>query len=212
MPIITTYQQANFELLVWEITEALDFWKQELQLSPKQLSILQQKYSNPQALQQWLASRCGLQVLFKTSHLNFTKDQLGKLKILDHPYYPSLSHSGSYIAAAKSLHSIGIDLQIPSPKLERIAAKYIATETLTRLEKSPNYIDYLHLYWGIKEALFKAYGLGKVNYIQHLHIQPFEFNKKGYTTATIAKPNFEANYQVFYEKTANYYLCVVTKS
>jgi phosphopantetheinyl transferase len=211
MPVLQTYQFPTFEVLIWEVTESNHFFAEALELSPNELDLLQQKYSNPIAFQQWLASRYGLQQLFKTSHKAFQKNEAGKLELKDKQQQLSISHSATYIAIAKAKQPIGIDLQIPTPKLERIASKYLAKELLIELKKSPNYIDYLHFYWGIKEALFKAYGLGKVDFIQHLHIDFFDNASKGTTRATILKPNFQASYQVFYAKTANYYLCVVTK-
>ncbi|BDS13701.1 4'-phosphopantetheinyl transferase family protein [Aureispira anguillae] len=211
MPILLKYQQSNFELLIWQIIESSSSLEQQLQLPKNQSLLLQKKYSHSEAWQQWLASRCGLQELFNTSYLNFQKNKLGKLELIDQSFQLSISHSGNYISVAKSKQPIGIDLQVPSPKLERIAAKYIAPKVLSTLKNSPYYIDYLHLYWGIKEALFKAYGQGQVNFIQHLHISPFAISRQGTTTAKIIKPAFEATYKVFYEKTSNYYLCVVTK-
>jgi phosphopantetheinyl transferase len=211
MPILQTYQFSTFEVLIWNVIEPLPFFMEALELTNSELDVLEQKYSNPIALQQWMASRCGLQQLFKTSHRAFKKNETGKLELEDKRFQLSVSHSDSYIAVAKSKQAIGLDLQVPTPKLERIASKYIAAELLVELQKSTYYVDYLHIYWGIKEALFKAYGLGKVDFIKHLHIEPFDNTLKGNTRATIIKPNFKASYQVFYEKTANYYLCVVTK-
>jgi phosphopantetheinyl transferase len=211
MPVLQTYQLPAFEVLIWNITEPLSFFVEALELTNSELLLLQQKYRNPIAFQQWLASRCGLQQVFKTSHRAFQKNEAGKLELKNTPYQLSLSHSDSYIAVAKSKQAVGLDLQVRTPKLERIASKYLAAELLVELKKSPNYIDYLHIYWGIKEALFKAYGLGKVDFIKHLHIEAFDNTSKGNTRAVILKPNFKASYQVFYEKTTNYYLCVVTK-
>ena len=211
MPVLQTYQSPVFEVLIWNATEPLHFFIDALELTDNELVVLQQKYRNPIAFRQWLASRCGLQQLFNTSHRAFQKNKTGKLELEGKQSQVSVSHSASYIALAKAQQAIGLDLQVPSPKLERIASKYLAPALLVELKKSPYYIDYLHIYWGIKEALFKAYGLGKVDFIQHLHIAPFDNISKGNTSATILKPNFKATYQVFYEKTENYYLCVVTK-
>lgn len=211
MPIIKTYPFTTFELFVWNIIEPASFFVEALDLTINELDLLHQKYKNPIAFQQWLASRCALQKLFNCSYQAFQKDNLGKLSLEDSDHHLSISHSDAYVAVVKSKQAVGVDIQVPNPKLERIAGKYIAKDLLTILQKSPHYIDYLHVYWGIKEALFKAYGLGKVDFIKHLHINAFELNSKGNTRATVRKQNFQANYQVFYEKTANYYLCIVTK-
>lgn len=210
MAIQSTYQNSYFELLVWEITESPTYFVAELGLLEEDLGELQQKYKNADALIQWLASRCALQKLFQKSYKQFQKDANGKL-FLEAGNYLSVSHSTPYIAVAKSPYPTGIDIQIKNPKLQLIAHKYIALDLLNKFKISENYSDYLHLYWCIKEALFKAYSLGQVNFIEHLHIAPFEIQNEGWTEAKIIKPNFEGKYKVFYQKREDYYLCVVTK-
>ena len=211
MAIQLQYRLPSFELLVWELTESLAFYVEQLQLSATELEALKQNFTNPAALLEWLASRYCLQRLFGRAYTDFKKNERGKLELLDQSWKLSISHSKQRIAVVKSKVDIGIDIQAFSPKLERIAGKYIAPKLLVELQNSPQYIDYLHIYWGVKEALFKAYGLGQVNFIQHLHIRPFVFEQKGGTKAKIRKENFEADYEVFYEKKEDYYLCVVTK-
>lgn len=200
-----------FEGLVWNITESPDFFIEQLQLSTEQQIVIQEKYKHPTALKQWLASRHSLQLLFQTSFANFHKNVHGKLESANTEQQLSISHSDDYIAVVKASTAIGVDIQTFNPKLSRIASKFIDYKLLQQLQKSPLYQDYLHVYWGVKEALFKAYGLGQVNFINHLHISPFEMTKSGTTTAQLNKPNFKATYNVFYEKTEDYYLCIVTK-
>lgn len=211
MAIKLQYQLSSFELLIWELTEPLPFYVEQLQLSPTQLEQLEQNFTNPVALLEWLASRYCLQLLLERAYTDFKKNEHGKLELVDQSWKLSISHSNQRIAVVKSKLDIGIDIQVLSPKLQRIASKYIAPKLLAELRDSPQYIDYLHIYWGIKEALFKAYGLGQVNFIKHLHISPFVFEQKGVTKAKITKENFEADYEVFYEKKEDYYLCIVTK-
>lgn len=210
MAIQSTYHDSCFELLVWKIVETPAYFIKELQISDTELATLQKQYKNPDALLQWLASRWSLQQLFNCSYKDFQKDTNGKL-FLNKQEQLSISHSNPYIAVAKSSMPIGIDIQISNLKLQKIAHKYIENKTLSQIQTSNSYTDYLQLYWSIKEALFKAYGLGQVNFIEHLHIEPFEIETEGWTTAKIIKPNFEGNYKVFYQKQEDYYLCVVTK-
>lgn len=210
MAIQSTYHDSCFELLVWKIVETPAYFAAQLQISDAELLALQQNYKNPDALLLWLASRWSLQELFNCSYKDFQKDANGKL-FLDEQKQLSISHSNPYVAVVKSSMPIGIDIQIPNPKLRKIAPKYIETSALLEIQNSNHYTDYLQLYWSIKESLFKAYGLGQVDFIKHLHIEPFIFQSQGWTTAKIIKPNFEGNYKVFYQKQEDYYLCVVTK-
>lgn len=209
MPLQLLQQFDNFELLIWEITEDETFWVQQLALNDTEWAALQQQV--PQARLHWLASRHAMQLLCQAPHRAFLKNERGKLIHPKAEQHLSISHSGNQIAVVQSNQPVGVDLQIYSPKLQRIAHKYIAASDLERLQKLSNYEAYLHLHWGTKEALFKAYGLGKVDFIQHLHLELFDLKQQGNFKAWVRKPQFEASYQVFYEKRANYYLCVVTE-
>lgn len=208
MPIHYQIQQTPIQLLVWQQTEAEDFFWQKLALNQAQQQQLQHQYRHSAARLNWLASRHALQLLCGQSVASFYKDQAGKLRIANNPFYYSISHSGAFVAAIQANATVGIDIQIPNPKLTRIAHKYIAPATLEMLHALPEQQqDYLHYYWGIKEALFKAYGKGQVNFIQHLHIIPFEATVEGTTLARLQKPTEEAWYKIFYKKTTDYYLC-----
>lgn len=211
MAIQLQYEHPSFELLVWKITESIPFFAEQLELSPLEFDNLKQRFKNSSSLLEWLASRYCLQVFFEKPYTSFKKNSAGKLELIDQPSELSISHSNQQIAIVKSTSKIGVDIQVCTPKLERIASKYINENLLLDLKKTANYVDYLHIYWGIKEALFKAYGLGKVDFIKHLHINPFTFEKEGITLAQILKPNFKADYNVFYQKKEAYYLCIVTK-
>lgn len=209
MPIHYHHQQPQRTLLVWEQTEPEQFFQQALVLAPAQQDFLQQRYSNAAARLDWLASRHTLQLLCGQHCSVFYKDQAGKLRVPNSPFYYSISHSGTYVAVVQATTTAGVDVQIPNAKLARIAHKYIAPEVLSFLKDNPaHYQDYLHYYWGIKEALFKAYGKGQVNFIDHLHLLPFAAQAEGQTLACLKKPQEEAWYKIFYKKTADYYLCV----
>ena len=41
-------------------------------------------------------------------------------------------------------------------------------------------MEHLSVYWGAKEALYKAYGRKKLEFKQHILVEPFKYNlKKG---------------------------------
>ncbi|MGH1335735.1 MAG: 4'-phosphopantetheinyl transferase family protein [Aureispira sp.] len=209
MPIHYQQQQQQTQFLVWEQLESIHFFQQALALSPQQQEELNAKYRHAPARLDWLASRYALQRLCGQHCSSFYKDAAGKLRVPNDPFYYSISHSGIYVAAIQAATTVGVDVQIPNAKLARIAHKYIAPNVLTMIKQpAAHYQDYLHYYWGIKEALFKAYGQGQVNFIDHLHVLPFFPHSEGHTLARLQKPKEEAWYKIFYKKTANYYLCV----
>ena len=38
------------------------------------------------------------------------------------------------------------------------------------------YLEQLHVYWGAKEALYKAYGKRKLEFREHIILEPFEYS------------------------------------
>jgi len=211
MPIQIHQQHTAFELLIWEVKESIDFFLSALELNDDELALAQQKYTHSSALLDWASSRYALQTLFQQPMRAFQRNAKGKLFLPHQSDHLSISHSGTYAGVVRATVPVGIDIQIPTPKLARIATKYIDAARLEQLRAHRHYDDYLHIYWGIKEALFKAYGEGALQYIEHLHIESFDWQDEGRLIAKIEKPNFKASYQVVYQKTANYYLCIVTK-
>jgi len=192
----------------FEVEDMLSM-RQQLQLTRSEAERLDVKYTHPHALHQWLASRCLLEQLFEAKHRDFKRNEAGSLYLPPNNWQVSVSHSAQWVATVKSKQAVGIDIQVPNKKLERIAAKYIASEQLKSLQQSPHYVDYLHYYWGIKEAMFKAYAKGKVDFIKHLFIDVFEFQEKGKTLAYLRKKEEQVAFNVFFQKTSTYYLCVV---
>ena len=85
----------------------------------------------------------------------------------DHDYSISISHSGSYVALAicGGQYGIGVDLQIASDKLARIAPRFMSPMELTHYEHlvvSEELLkarEWLYTVWGLKEAAYKAYPL-----------------------------------------------------
>ena len=94
----------------------------------------------------------------------------------DAQFHFSISHCGDYAAAIVSQdRRVGIDIEIPLKKITRIADKFLSeneknifqvsnhTETQANLQQ-------LTLLWSTKEAIFKWYGDGGVDFRQHIHL------------------------------------------
>lgn len=90
----------------------------------------------------------------------------------------SVSHSAGYAAAIRGDVPVGIDIQIWAPKIERLAVKFMREEELASLS-APHQLAHLHVYWGAKEALYKAYGKGGIDFRANLIVAPFMYDEKG---------------------------------
>lgn len=106
------------------------------------------------------------------------KDVFGKPFLPDFPWSVSLSHSGEFCAALLAPGNIGIDVQLLVDKISRIAHKFISEAELLHLDAA-HYMEHLHVYWGAKEAIYKAYGKKALDFCHHIRIMPFPFEAKG---------------------------------
>ena len=139
-------------------------------LFEKEMSILGKL--SPRKRSEWLASR---ELLFRIAHLpervECLYDDFGKpyLKGIDSQI--SVSHSELWCAAMISDRSCGVDIQIYSETVKRISNRFLSPHESIEVEKARNKIHALHLYWGAKECMYKAYGKRKLEFRTHIFIQ-----------------------------------------
>jgi phosphopantetheinyl transferase len=82
---------------------------------------------------------------------------------------------------------VGVDIEVPTPKVERIKEKFLHAEELALLleecgfEKSQSaagesiseqHLNQLTLLWSAKEAVFKWWSYGSVDFSEMIRLQP----------------------------------------
>jgi phosphopantetheinyl transferase len=128
----------------------------------------------------------------------FIKDEFGKPHLQDSDYQISISHSDGLAAAIAAPVSVGIDIQKIVTKITRIAHKFLREEERVSI-KDETHIPHMHLYWGAKEALYKAYGRRELDFKQHIIVQPFSFNgQEGTMEGRVEKGSFCAHYRLYF--------------
>jgi phosphopantetheinyl transferase (holo-ACP synthase) len=70
--------------------------------------------------------------------------------------------------------SCGVDIQVYSPTVERIAARFLSSEEEKSFVKG-NRNHALHILWGAKESMYKAYGKKKLEFRSHIFIKDMDF-------------------------------------
>jgi phosphopantetheinyl transferase len=136
--------------------------------------------THPHKRLQHLAGRFLLQFLFPDFPYH-----LIQLADTRRPYLPneeyhfSISHCGDYAAAIVSKTSrVGIDIEIPTQRIIRIKDKFLSPQEKTGWQADdlkPDIIS-LTLLWSCKEAVFKWYGNGGIDFSDH--IQLFKNNRE----------------------------------
>ena len=203
---------ATTKLAIWKIEEAESFFTASVQL--------QREITHPHKRLQHLAGRYLLRFLFP----DFPFDEI-LIADTRKPYLPyeqyhfSISHCGTYAAAiVSSTERVGIDIEIPTARVLKITHKFLhADELKTFNVKQPQLFthnsslstsDFLlpTLLWSCKEAMFKWWGWGEVDFSEMLRIDPFELKEEGRIDTKFIHPSMNASLQLNYQMMPN--LCL----
>jgi len=182
------------KLGIWEIQETEAFFLQKVPL--------QREVSHPHKRLQHLAGRYLLQYLFP----DFPYELIAiagtrKPYLTNEAYHFSIAHCGDFAAALVSTSNrVGIDIELVRPLIEKVKNKFISEHEMQLItseaasgRQTPTgqgqALHLLTLIWSAKEALFKWYGEGGVDFRQHMWVESINRNgDKGHLQCTFRKP------------------------
>ncbi len=164
MAKIYNRKERDRELIVWEIDETMNYFLKKL---PEDLQFLPS--ANEKRNLEWLASRYVLSLLVPETKIS--KDQNKKPHLVDDFRYISISHTLGYAACMVSTLPCGIDIELDHPRIKKIATKYNLPDELELLKKDVSYQKRLYQIWCAKEAMYKAYGLGGLDFKKELWVE-----------------------------------------
>lgn len=193
-------------VVIWEVSEQHDFFKEGLQLSHEE-RVFVETLNNKRQLE-WMASRYLMQKVMDIDiEAKLRKDKFGKPYLLQEDVHISISHSHKYSALAKSPKIIGIDIQLQLDKITRIAHKFINEKEWTYFTEEER-IEYMHVIWGAKESMYKAYGRKRVEFIEDMDLDKFTFLEKGFTFTGRLIKDKTYNYDLKAEKFDDYHFVI----
>lgn len=208
MPIIRHDQLApKGELGIWEISEPEAWFLDKLLLYPHELRQLSTIKGRRRT--EWLAARQLVHEMSgRTTRGAFIKDEHGKPYLDKSDWEISISHSNGLAAAVASPLRCGIDIQFTVPKITRLSHKFLRPEEKECIS-TPNELDHIHFFWGAKEALYKAYGRKKLEFIDHIHVSPFDYlAPQGQTQGKVVKDGEVISFDIFYERSPDGFMLV----
>lgn len=195
MPLF--YQQdinENTRSGIWRIAEPeIFFW----------LGVpLHKEITHPHKRLQHMAGRFLLPYLFN----DFPNHEIAiadtrKPFLLGEKYHFSISHCGDYAAAIVSNYErVGIDIEIVTPRVKKIQHKFLHPQELLFVQDHPeeNQVRLLTLLWSAKEAMFKWWGRGEVDFSDVLRLHPFAFDEEGVIQASFQKSGFRQDLELCY--------------
>ena len=193
MGLISTINIPKCTIAIWEITESVD---ELLKLSR---TINLPKFNTEKRTKEWIASRLLLRKINPSYSISYN---IFGAPELNNNYCISISHSKGLAAIIISKQNVGMDIEKISQKTIRLASKFVSKNNLDNLtaEKAT-------LIWCCKEAIFKWYQKGDVNFITDIQIDPFNPINKGEIKARFKEDRLILNYH----KINNHYLVYVCK-
>lgn len=151
---------------IWKIEETEEFFKGNV---PQHRDV-----THPHKRLQHLAGRFLLQFLFPDFPYELIQIADTRKPFLPgEQYHFSISHCGDYAAAIVSRASrVGIDIEIPVQKIIRIQDKFLSDEEKRSFLTNQDTADcsITTILWSSKEAVFKWYGNGEVDFRRHIQL------------------------------------------
>jgi phosphopantetheinyl transferase len=181
MPLF--YQQninATTRLAIWKIEESEAFFASTVPL--------QREITHPHKRLQHLAGRFLLRYLFPAfPYQEILIANTRKPFLQNEAYHFSISHCGDYAAAIVSTNQrVGIDIEVPKEKVMRIVGKFLSEEErkIFNIQQLTTKYQLPTLLWSAKEAIFKWWGNGEVDFSEMIRLQKFDFEGEGKFEAT----------------------------
>lgn len=195
MPLVIDNSINNHsKLLVWHITESLEYLLEETILNDNSKLRLQNMKSESHQ-KGFLAVRMLLQQLGYNDH-NLYYNPDGKPYLIDKNNI-SISHSFDYSCILISNKNIGIDIEKHKEKIKKIDYKFASSEMNFLNQNSIDYVEYLTIIWGVKEAIFKIINIPGISFNDHIKVEPFNLESKaGWVTLNFNEiiSKFEFNF------------------
>jgi 4'-phosphopantetheinyl transferase len=154
---------------------------------------------SPRKRSEWLASR---ELLYAIAGLaqrvRCLYDDFGKPYLDGSSKHISVSHSHQWCAAMISDMACGVDIQVYSDTVRRIATRFMTSEDLVCVEKADNPLAYMHVMWGAKECLYKAYGKKKLGFREHIFITSLDM-ETGQGFGEIIYEGIHLSYDIYFK-------------
>lgn len=163
MPLFYQHSiNSSTKIGVWHIAESESFFLKKVSLKDN--------ITHWHKRLQHLAGRYLLQEIFPGFPYHLIEIADTKKPFLpNEKYHFSISHCGDYAAVIVSTNNrVGIDIELPVSKIERIKHKFLNDDELALHPAADKKI--LTLFWSVKEAVFKWYGKGEVDFKKHINI------------------------------------------
>lgn len=196
---------SGVELGLWKVEESEAWFLEQMNLSKVEDQFIASIGGHRRL--EWLAGRWAMHVLSGRAQRGAClKDEFGKPYLENSEYDISISHSREYIAVMAGPKNVGVDIQKMVGKITRLAPKFLRPLEMENLNEETAFQE-MHIYWGAKECLYKAYGRRQLDFREHIAVEPFVFDSAGGALkGWVKKDNFNQDYWLMYRMLEDFVL------
>lgn len=189
-------------ILIWEVTESVE----ELQALLQNFSTYQMEFSlikTDKRKKEFLVTRIlanqmvstPLRIIYNSDKKPEIENSLSKI---------SFTHSGRWVAAVyHDVLAVGIDLECPSEKIDRVVPKFTHPFERERFTLPENRNEFL-LIWCAKETIYKITGKEVTDFSKTMQVLPFIAGEKGVFLLQILSS--ATQFPIYYCMTSNFAL------
>lgn len=170
MKILSAISLNDFQLLVADMTEAVDVLIGELENFPTYASEYA-RISTDKRRREFICARILVnQILERPVRIKY--DEAGKPFIENHAGHISISHSGPYLALIyHPIQAVGVDIESPTGRVLKVSSRFLHAAELADFS---NDLLKIQLAWSAKEALYKIVGARAVDFSESMRLHNFE--------------------------------------
>ena len=204
MPLYRIYRNRDLTVGIWKVDETVE----QLRSMFHQFSVYEEgfaRFSSEKRKQEWLAVRVLLKELCGEEK-TIAYLPSGKPYLEDGSLHVSFSHTNGYVAVA--IHpsvEVGIDIEQYGTRVRRVASRFIREDEWVSVDAGDETYALL-LHWSAKETMFKLMEDAGVDFIDHLHILPFEPKDSGTFKAREYRSDKEQEFFIHYDTHPDYVL------
>lgn len=211
MPLILTEKNPLFgKCVIWSSKEDESFFRATLESAGLPMARISEWH--PKRQKEWMSGRYLVSEFMDEDITTLSVDEHGKPSFKDCDYNFSISHTKGLVGLLYHTAPIGLDIQITTDKIGRIAHKFCTDIEYDILGDHFDEKASQHLIWGLKEAVFKAYGKGSLSYKKHIFIESYTDNASGKRAVVrLQKEGVNRSYQAKVSMIGPYYVCQVVE-
>ena len=202
-------KEEGFVVGTWRIDENLEWFEKNFDFTEEEQTYYKE-FLVESRKKQWLSSRLLVKELYpECGEISYNTD--GKPFFRNKIAHLSVSHSYNFASAIISkTKNVGIDIEKASERLIRVKDRFLSEKELGDVDRQAE-LRSLCTYWCAKEAIYKLHGMRKLDFRDHILIDPFKVEEKGNLSGRIIKKDQVRNFRLSYQQLEDYMLVFLTE-